>query len=1229
MELLPKFDDEQYYEELRNSNHASKSTEALINHLKNFCSGQLYEGMLAGNQYRSGDGVAQNDIIAYYLFRKALRINDKYNEYAFYNLGKLYEGGFGVRIDYQEAVRLYDVAASMSHLEASKRVNILRQRLHLTKEQYRELAFKAFTALSEEVLRIYDFGISNYLSYIGAMMGEPYSILRTARNFMTKRAFELDYDEARFYFRKYLIVAKEETKHFAIVGLACIYQNGMGVEQNSARAMLYLKELKKQNTELYGKYNSVQDLIDHKLNEASKNLNEKAQLYIEGIYVPYQVEIAKLLYENALSRGNMIAMQDAALMYAYGMDGEIQTEKAITILNRIRNTNIKACYRHLLGGILLFECNRRNSSTYLQPQEEQLRRLLQSAVNEGMNALQEACVYYLQCMGVREAQQLRANLLRLKKEREEKQRECPPIDGSGAEWINFVLLSKLLSEKDFDGIIEIASQAMDNENGKFAVTCYKEAAVNGDIIGLLNLANQFSRGYGVPKNLLLSRDIFARLDEAGLQLEDVDHRTIKDRIAILDARIEEYYSQSEEELASDAKNCGDYAIMLEKQHYSAEEWLIYEFYYASTHYTLESRKQKADPKVKFYSKRVNWEEVLALPWEQYIQEQFPMRTPEDDTMQQSEDISTLDEVQEELSWEECLPEMEDEESAVSIAHLKASADSLPDHLDKYFEGMIGMDSVKEQLDKIYQSVKMHLLRQKILKEKGEDIVSEDKGYNFILLGNPGTGKTTIARIIAQILYDIGIRTSDAFVEVERSKLVSDHVGGTEVRMREILDKVQGGTLFIDEAYSLYREDSSNDFGQEAIDVLMKNMEDHRNSYSVIIAGYREPMLNMIRNANSGFSSRFSYSIDLPDYSDEALIQMAHIHMQKQKFIVADGVDEAIKKCIVHDKIDQTFGNARYIRELVNRAIENQSKRLNREEKYSDEDLFTLKAVDFWNESSEEKGVNEYLEELNALTGLDSVKKEVNSLISMITVQKEMEKRGLDTAKDLGTLHMAFKGNPGTGKTTVARIIGKLYTALGVLKRDDVFVECTRADLVAEYQGQTATKVKKVVQSALGGILFIDEAYSLVQGENDTFGHEAVDMLVSEMENNRNNLVVIFAGYSQDIDQFFENNQGLRSRVPKDLYFEDYNLEELYQIAVKMLASKNLQCNESVLQELRKNLLEKTMYNSNFGNARGVRNMIDSIQRAQNVRIAKIMREQPEIVTNELLLSVSTEDLASL
>ena len=551
-------------------------------------------------------------------------------------------------------------------------------------------------------------------------------------------------------------------------------------------------------------------------------------------------------------------------------------------------------------------------------------------------------------------------------------------------------------------------------------------------------------------------------------------------------------------------------------------------------------------------------------------------------------------------------------------------DGLPENLDGYFADVVGMASVKDQLEKIYQFVKVQIRRESILRARGAEVPPNKKGYNFVLLGNPGTGKTTVARIIARILCDVHLRGSGDIVEVDRSKIVGSVIGETEEKMSSILNSAHGGTLFIDEAYALYREDSANDFGREAIDLLMKDMEDNRDSYSVIIAGYKKEMMNMINNANPGFKSRFNYYIEIPDYTDDELVEIAKSIIAKQQYTTGKGVERAIKKWINHNRIDERFGNARAMRELVETAIENQAMRISSLSNLSEEDYFLLEPIDFWEGADDEDDISIYLKELNALTGLASVKREVGTLIDRIKVNEIRESRGLDAGNGFGTLHMAFKGNAGTGKTTVARIIGKLYNAMGILKRGDVFVECSRADLVGQHLGETAIKTKKAVESALGGILFVDEAYALCQGENDSFGKEAVDTLVAEMENRRDSLIVIFAGYSSDIDRFFENNQGLQSRVPIALDFEDYSVEEMFSIMKYMLAKNGLALSGEAEPAARALIAQKAA-GGNFGNARGVRNLVDDFIRRQNVRIAA-MTARGENISNETLTSILPEDI---
>ena len=267
---------------------------------------------------------------------------------------------------------------------------------------------------------------------------------------------------------------------------------------------------------------------------------------------------------------------------------------------------------------------------------------------------------------------------------------------------------------------------------------------------------------------------------------------------------------------------------------------------------------------------------------------------------------------------------------------------LPDDILKEFNDLVGFNIIKEQIEQFYQMEWLKTQREQRLGIKASDHAT----HNFILYGNPGTGKTTVARIIGRVLYKLGIREKDNFVEADRSKIVGDHIGATEKRIRKYISDAKGGTLFIDEAYGLYRKDSDNDFGKEAIDTLLKDMEDNRNQYSVILAGYKKPMEEMLKNSNPGFRSRFTYHINIPDYTDAELIMIAEKIARSQNYIISDNAKDAIIKCINRERIDETFGNARFIRELVLKANMEMSKRLYGRKNLSDKDLVMLIAEDF-------------------------------------------------------------------------------------------------------------------------------------------------------------------------------------------------------------------------------------------------------------------------------------------
>lgn len=262
-----------------------------------------------------------------------------------------------------------------------------------------------------------------------------------------------------------------------------------------------------------------------------------------------------------------------------------------------------------------------------------------------------------------------------------------------------------------------------------------------------------------------------------------------------------------------------------------------------------------------------------------------------------------------------------------------------------------------------------------------------------------------------------------------------------------------------------------------------------------------------------------------------------------------------------------------------------------------------------------------LKELQTLIGLSEVKTEVSALIDFVKIQQEREKKGL---KSVGlSYHCVFTGNPGTGKTTVARILAAIYRDLGVLKKGHL-VETDRSGLVAEYVGQTAVKTNRIIDSALDGVLFIDEAYSLAKGGNNDYGQEAISTLLKRMEDDREHLVVVLAGYPEEIKTFIDSNPGLQSRFNRYIHFSDYSAEELKQIFLLNAKNNQYEIDEKGLIQLEQ-IIDSALKHKgeSFGNGRFVRNLFEKTIQNQAIRLSN----QPNTTAEELCL-LKAEDLPS-
>ena len=531
--------------------------------------------------------------------------------------------------------------------------------------------------------------------------------------------------------------------------------------------------------------------------------------------------------------------------------------------------------------------------------------------------------------------------------------------------------------------------------------------------------------------------------------------------------------------------------------------------------------------------------------------------------------------------------------AAKKAQEKREELGIPEEIEKVMADVVGMDEVRIAL-RDYRN------RYNMAKFRATTGFMDDDSKCVAIFGESGMGISEAAYHVAKAIIKLGIVSNSVPVYASFEDIVKTETEDTVSAIQALYEKAMNGVLIIDDFHQFYAENPSSP-GMQAIDLLLKAYDDAKKNVTLIVAGYSEKCKKIMEEKVKFNRLFLSCSIDLMGYSSKEYVQILHSIAEAKGYVIDDYADNAIERNIKGEMSLPSFNNIYYLTDvlLINAITDAANKAEAKGRKAGKEDYQILREENF-TFSKTAKTLDELMEELDNLIGLESVKKQVHEIVNGVLVRQRAEREGKRLPGNQGALNMVFLGNPGTGKTTVAKLVSEIFREAGVLARGHL-VTALRKDLVGEYEGQTAKRVASFVDEAMGGVLFIDEAYDLYRGDSEVFGVEAINTLVGLIDERRGDLIVILAGYTEKVEKLFTVNEGLQSRFPLRIEFEDYSVDEMMEIFKHMINADKFSIERKALQAVR-NIIEDRHRLKAFGNGRGVRNIYEQIVRKHDSRM---------------------------